>query len=78
MTANCSYQLTSFEPIVEAIWRIERFHDGWQLWLRHRHYGGLFTDCGVEEYSSLSDLELVDALGAIVMSWPAVNASPYD
>jgi len=58
MPGNCAYQLTAFEPIVEGMLRLEYHADGWSLWVRHRHYGGLFQDCPPESYDRLSAGEL--------------------
>jgi hypothetical protein len=64
MTTDCNYQLTSFEPIVEVLMRLECHADGWTLWTRHRHYAGLFADCPALEIGPLSVSELADVLCA--------------
>lgn len=57
-------RLTSFGPVVEVLARYELKAEGWSAWLRHRHYGGLFTDCPVTEYSCMTVSELLDAIDA--------------
>jgi hypothetical protein len=64
MDTDCGYQLTSFEPIQEVLIRIEAHADGWRLWLRHRHYAGLFCDCPPLELGPLTTNELADVLCA--------------
>jgi len=61
--------LTSFEPVCEGLLRIEWFADGWHLWVRHRHYSGLFCDCPPAEYHRLTTTELAEVLDATVMLW---------
>jgi hypothetical protein len=69
MSDDCGYRLTSFEPIVEGLMRLEYHADGWELAVRHRHYAGHFGDCGVQQYSKLTLHELEDLLGAVVDAW---------
>lgn len=66
VSASCSYRLSSFEPVVEVLVRLEYFVGGWSLWVRHRHYGGLFGDCDPMEFSSLSTGEMLDVLCAVL------------
>jgi hypothetical protein len=73
MTDHCGHLLTSYEPVVEALLRVEFSADGWSLWVRHRHYGGLFADCQCEEYSRLTSEELADVLTASVLQWGPVH-----
>lgn len=66
---QCAYRLSSFEPIVEALLRVEYNASGWKLWIRHRHYGGLFGDCEPEEVDRLTVEELIDVLEAHASQW---------
>lgn len=68
---DCASRLTSYEPIVEMLWRFERFHDGWTVWSRHRHYGGLFADCEAFECRALSERELDDVVATLVHEYVA-------
>jgi hypothetical protein len=67
----CDLRLTSYEPIVEALVRFEHHCGGWKVWLRHRHWGGSFSDCGVFELAGLTLEELEDVLLAELSSWDA-------
>lgn len=67
-----SFHLTTFEPLSGLIMTAERHADGWTLHIRHRHHAGLYTDCQVEAYSSLSTEELADVLGAVTSSLGAI------
>jgi hypothetical protein len=62
MTTACDLRLTSFGPIVEVLYRLERRADGWCLWVRHRHYAGLFADCPAGEYTRLTLEELYEVM----------------
>lgn len=65
MTLHCDQMLLSHGPIVETLMRTEGHADGWACWIRHRHLGGLFTDCPTEEYEKLSADELVDVIAVV-------------
>lgn len=69
MTERCAYKITSYEPIVEGLVRMEQHFDGWTLWIRHRHYGGAFMDCEPDDYGRLTLEELADVLTATVAGW---------
>lgn len=71
MTDTCGMQLTSFEPIVEVLVRLERFAEGWHLWVRHRHHAGLFENCSPFELSRLSDDEMSEALACHIWNLTA-------
>jgi hypothetical protein len=71
MNHRCTLNILSFEPIAGVLLRVERHSGGWTLWVRHRHYGGLFEDCAPAEYERLSDAELLDVLDAEASSWSA-------
>lgn len=76
MTENCAYRITSYEPVVEVLIRAEQHYEGWSLWLRHRHFGGLFADCPPDEFDSLSHAEMLDVLCAHAALWgPAVPSA---
>lgn len=62
MTTDCDLRLTSYGPIVEVLYRLELKADGWTLWSRHRHYSGLFGDCGSTEYTRLTMEEVQDVI----------------
>lgn len=78
MTQDCAYQLTSYEPIVQGIFRVDYNADGWQLWARHRHYGGMLQDCRPFECSQLTTEELSDVLGALVEGWGPFSGRGVD
>lgn len=62
---------------MEALARMELNYSGWSLWIRHRHYGGLFTDCPTDEFDSLTHNELCDVLEAITSEWTAQGPDKY-
>jgi hypothetical protein len=77
MNKNCAYRLGSYEPIIEGLMRLEFSADGWELWVRHRHYAGKFRDCEVESYGRLTGEELADVLAATVAQWGPMGALPW-
>ena len=72
--SSCAWNMLSAEPIVAVLLRVERNASGWTLWVRHRHYGGRFTDCEAVEYERLLDDELSDVLDAEAAGWMARRA----
>jgi hypothetical protein len=64
-------RLTSLDAVLEAHLHLEMSSAGWAVWVRHRHLGGLMTDCPASSYDSLTVEELADLLAALVFSWPA-------
>lgn len=68
--------LLSAGPIVAVLMRAEVTRDGWELWVRHRHFSGLFSDCQHEEYSRLTLGELQDVLESIASGWAEVRPPP--
>lgn len=69
MPDDCGYRLTSFEPIVEGLVRLQYHADGWELAVRHRHYAGRFGECPVALYSCLTIQEVAETLEATVWAW---------
>lgn len=67
-------RLSSFEPIVEGLMRLEYYADGWCLTVRHRHYSGRFGECDVDTYSCLSTAELCDVLEASLATWGPLHS----
>ena len=65
----CAHTLLSHEPVVEGLVRLECYADGWTLWIRHRHYGGLFGDCPASEYAQMTLEEVCDVLEVSCMQW---------
>lgn len=65
-------RLTAFEPIAGLIITADRRGEGWELWLRHRHHSGHFSDCEAEVYTKLSTQEFCDVLEAAVRGLIAV------
>lgn len=68
---DCASRLTSYEPIVEMLWRFECRADGWVIWSRHRHYSGLFTDCEPFELCQLSEPEMHDVVFTLINEFAA-------
>jgi hypothetical protein len=68
-------QITSLEPITDILIRLERKHEGWTFWCRHKHYAGTLLDCPVLEVSALSDAELLDVIDAHVAGLEARTVS---
>lgn len=62
---TCSDLRTSREPVVAADWYINEHPLGWRLTVRHRHVGGLMTDCPPVVYGPYSHAEMSDVLGAL-------------
>lgn len=62
----------SHEPIVEVRIHLKFAGDGFEVWSRHRHYGGLFTDC---EEIVCSRMTLEDALD--VMACLGAESGPH-
>lgn len=69
MTDDCGYRLTSFEPIVEGLMRLEYHADGWELVVRHRHYAGKFGECRPTTYGGLTTGELADVIECTCAAW---------
>jgi hypothetical protein len=69
MTHVCADRLTTLDAVIETHLHLECSNSGWTLWERHRHIGGLMTDCPASEYQSLTIGELLDILEATLTNW---------
>lgn len=78
MPDDCGYRLTAYEPIVESLMRCEYRADGWELTVRHRHYGGRFGECPPALYSDLTLTELEDVLAASMATWGPTHTPRVD
>lgn len=67
MTTSCSYQLTSFEPIVYTLIIVKTFPGGLEVTESHRHFAGAHGDCPAASYFPLTADEASDVLCATVM-----------
>lgn len=75
MESHCCESLLSYEPVVEAMMTMSWGPNGWQLYVRHRHWSGRLGSCPVDDYENLSLGELQDVLGAIVACWQPDDAA---
>lgn len=65
MTDFAQPRLTTLEPIVCTLVTLEWTGNTFVLEERHRHVGGLFSDCGPSRYQYLSRGELQDVLAVL-------------
>jgi hypothetical protein len=66
MRPTCALSLLSAEPVVETRIYCRWTPDGLSIVVRHRHHGGLFTDCEPLECEKLSFRETHDVLQLLV------------
>lgn len=59
-------RLTSALPIDSAIIDLSLDTYGWRLIVRHRHQGGLYSDCSIDHFTDLGLDEALDVIASVM------------